>query len=65
MHSVWGYLKEVLLECDGKSYREFLILLGEDIKLSPEKQIFVHGLGREVFMTCFKELFQQLPVTTE
>jgi len=48
MHSVGGNLKEVLLEYDGKSYREFLILL-----------------GREVFMICFKELFQQLPVTTE
>jgi len=51
----------------GKSYREFLILLGEDIKLSKKKksQMFVHGFGRKVFMTFFKELFQQLPVTAE
>jgi hypothetical protein len=39
-----------------KSYRELLILLGEDVTLPKKGQIFVHGLGREVFMTCFKRI---------
>jgi len=38
MHSVGGNLKEVLLEYDGKSYREFLVLLGEDVKLFQKKK---------------------------
>ena len=62
----WGNLKEVVLEYDGKSYGEFLILLREDIKLSPQNgRLFVHWFERKVFMAFFKELFQQLPVTTE
>jgi hypothetical protein len=34
MHSVGGNLKEVLLEYDGKPYREFLILLVDRRKTS-------------------------------
>jgi len=46
MHSVGGNLKEVLLEYDGKSYREILILLGEDVRLSKKKGRYLcMGLG--------------------
>jgi hypothetical protein len=38
MHAVGGNLKEVLLEYDGKSYRKFLVLLGEDVKLPPPQK---------------------------
>jgi hypothetical protein len=65
MHSVRGKLKEVfLLECDGKSYRQFFSCLEKTRGLT-KRQMFMHGLRREVFMTCFKVLFQQLPVETE
>jgi hypothetical protein len=46
MHSAGGNLKDVLLlEYDGKSYREFLILLGEDVRLSKKGRYLCMGLG--------------------
>jgi hypothetical protein len=65
MHSAGGNLKEVfLLEYDGKSYEELSSCM-EKMQDFTQRQIFVHGLGREVFVTCFKVLFRQLPVRTE
>jgi hypothetical protein len=52
-----GDLKEVLfLECDGKSYRKFISFL-EKMQHFTIRQIFVHGLGRDV---CMYDLFQSI-----
>jgi len=52
----WGNLKEMLLEYDGKSYREFLILLGEDVKLSEKKADVCAWVWEESIYDLFQRI---------